>query len=106
MIVCFVDIGGIVDHICLDFLFIIEIVFRTEIHFHHTLQHPPIKTLQRQTQGGHTRRPLKIGKNMIFWGKIVVFHGDSVFKCAHSDFLLLLKLSLSGCRSIILEVLT
>jgi hypothetical protein len=27
MIVCFVDIGGIVDHLCLDFLFIIEIVF-------------------------------------------------------------------------------
>ena len=36
MIVCFVDIGGIVDHLCLDFLFIIEIVFRTEINFHHT----------------------------------------------------------------------
>jgi hypothetical protein len=36
MIVCFVDIGGIVDHLCLDFVFIIEIVFRTEINFHHT----------------------------------------------------------------------
>ena len=36
MIVCFVDIGGIVDHHCLDFLFIIEIVFQTEINFHYT----------------------------------------------------------------------
>jgi hypothetical protein len=31
MIVCFVDNGGIVDHLCLDFLFIIGIVFITPL---------------------------------------------------------------------------